>query len=155
VLEGDRDALPRQHFCPCRQRHLFCQLLEAFSLSSVGVVMFVGVADGGVIFELAGKVRVESSVVGGADDFHQQRRTNQVADISPEQQYSRQTNERRKGAYNLPNQIRLNEYWCIRESLCLSLLMGECMDHCSQSGSLLYWTTTRFCHDRMLRDQDI
>ena len=62
VLEGDRDALPRQHFCPCRQRHLFCQLLEAFSLSSVGVVMFVGVADGGVIFELAGKVRVESSV---------------------------------------------------------------------------------------------
>ena len=67
VLEGDLDALPRQHFCPCRQRHLFCRLLEAFSLSSVGVVMFVGVADGGVIFELAGKVRVESSVVGGAD----------------------------------------------------------------------------------------
>lgn len=30
VPEGDRDALPRQHFCPCRQRHLFCQISEAF-----------------------------------------------------------------------------------------------------------------------------
>jgi len=66
VLEGDPDALPRLYFCPCRQRRLFCRLLEAFWLYDVEVVMCWCVVTR-VIFELAGKVRVESSVVGGAD----------------------------------------------------------------------------------------
>jgi hypothetical protein len=39
VLEGDPDALPRLRFCLCRQRRLFCQLLEAFWLYDVEVVM--------------------------------------------------------------------------------------------------------------------
>jgi hypothetical protein len=60
VLEGDPGALPQRHFCPCRQRRLFCQLLEAFSLSNVVLVCWCVITR--VIFELAGKVRVESSV---------------------------------------------------------------------------------------------
>ena len=78
VLEGDRDALPRQHFCSCQQRHLSCQILEAFLLSSVGVVMLVGVLSSVVIFEMAGKVRVESSQVALDVTFVRRRRTNHV-----------------------------------------------------------------------------
>jgi hypothetical protein len=115
VPGGDRGALPRQRFCPCRQRRLFCQILEAFWRYSVCAVMCwcVMMMRGDFRVGRQSSRGVIGSRVGGwrGHDFQEETRTNY---ISPQEQTNLTSRQRENGSS--PRQLRLDEYRCIRKS---------------------------------------